>query len=106
VHQGFQAFSYTRSHVFVPISDEMNSVAGGHIFQLSESFIDWRGGRNRRDAARVHDLEVGNTMANQLFNQFVFESNKTGHHGSLKISIFGIGTVTIVIAALRKQVSR
>ncbi len=106
VNQGFQAFSHTRCHVSVPISDEVNSVAVGHIFQLNKSLIDWRSGRSWRDTARVHDLKVGNTMANQLFNQFIFEPYKTGHHGCLKIGIFGIGAVTTVIAALRKQVSR
>jgi hypothetical protein len=105
VDKRFQTLNDTWSHVLVSISGEMNSIAVGHFFQFSQSFIDCCGSRNRGDAARVHDLKIGYTMADQLFYQLVFEPNETGHEYRLIVWIIGIGAVTTVTATAREQIS-
>ncbi len=83
----------------------MNSIAAGHFLQFGQSFVYCRGGRSRGDTARVHDFKIGYTVTNQLFNQFVFEPNKAGHHKRLVFRIVGVDAMTAVIAAARKHVS-
>ncbi len=83
----------------------MNSVPVGHLFQFRQSFIDWWGSGNWRDAARVHYLKVGYAMADQLLYQLVFKPNKTRHEYWLIVWVVGVGAVATVTATARKQVS-
>jgi hypothetical protein len=91
--------------VLVSLGGEMNSIAAGHFLEFGQPFAYCRGGRNRGDTARVHDLEIAYTVTNQLFNQLVFEPNKAGHHKRLVFRIVGVDAMTAVIAAARKHVS-
>ncbi len=92
--------------MFVSIGSEMDSIAAGHFPEFSESFANCRSSCDRSDTACVHDLEITHAMTNQMFDQLVFESDKSRHHKRLVFRIVSIGAVTTVIATAREHMSR